>query len=520
MEERKHQHCELLCSELSINMDWVERLPDGRLFTIVDHGKPANGRCTVPASQFLFGRISEDNGKTWGAPYFLYEWPDRNVAYMVQGWKSDSKGRIHVFAAAMTVFKPEEDLLDGFVGYVRFDSYRGENPYYSDMPALSRYTGSLNNAIETKSGRLVVPFSTYVKPKFVSNAFYSDDHGTTWKASDDIIVMDTESYNESGALEPVVAEVKPGVLVMLIRTVLDRLWYSVSYDDGSTWSTAKPTKLPSSNSPALLQNMPDGRIFLAWNNCLGHPLVSIRYSAARQCLHGAISYDGLRTIRGARVLVKKEIGDRDNVHNAYATSSMYDEKNILFKHIEVQSKSGASWDFVQARLTLLNPDFLDEADVSDNWGEWVSDLDKTEKGIVMHPTDDNVAHAICNFPYGTKGSISLTTEGELPKTCRVLLSDCYVDRLTFMPNKRTPGYEEVVGEPYMALTPTEAGTWEISWDESNVTLTVNGAVVETLPKRTVGFNHVSVVFDGEGELALTKFSAHSDEMAWDTGIEY
>ncbi len=521
MEELKHQNCTLLCSELAVNMQWVERLPDGRLFTLVEHGKPTNGRCKNPASQFIFGRISEDDGKTWGQPFFLYEWPDKVASHMVQGWKSDRDGRIHVFAAAITLFKPEDDgELDGYIAYVRFDSYRGENPYYSNIPALNRYTGSLNNLIETESGRIVVPFSTYIKPKFVSNTIYSDDHGETWFASNDVTVMDIESHCESGALEPVVAEVKPGVLVMIIRTVLDKLWYSVSYDSGATWGTAKPTNLKSSNSPALLQKLPDGRIFLAWNDCLGHPLVSIRYSAARQCLHGAISHDGLRTIHGARIIAKKEKEDPNNIHNAYATSSMSSDKEILLKHIEVQGKSGSSWEAIKAYLVKLNPDFLDESDVSDNWQEWVSDLDKNENGIVMHSTDDNIAHATCSFPYGTAGKVSLTTKGNLPQNCHILISDCYVDRLTFMPNRRAPGYEGVVANPYTSLTPSEVGLWEIIWDDSTVKLFVNGEVKETLQKNTSGFNHISVVFEGDGELTLTKFSAHSDSMAWDTGIEY
>jgi len=521
MEESKHLNCRLLCTELVNNMQWVERLPDGRLFTLMEHGKPTNGRCAVPASQFIFGRISEDNGKTWRNPYFMFEWPDKDAAFCLQGWKSDSEGRIHAFAVAMTLFKPEEDgQLDGHIAYVRFDSYRGENPYYSDIPALRRYTGSLNNLIETESGRIVVPFSTYVKPKFVSNVLYSDDHGETFKASHDITVTDPEAHCESGALEPVIAEVKPGVLVMLIRTVLDNLWYSVSYDCGETWTESKPTRLRSSNSPALLQKMPDGRFFLAWNNCLGHPYVGVRYSAARQCLHAAISDDGLRTVRGGRIIVKKEIGDLNNVHNAYPTSAMWDDKEILMKHIDVQSKDGSTWSATQAYLLTLNPDFLDASEVNDNWEEWVSDLEKSENGIVMHPTDDGVAHAVTSFPYGTKGRITLQTSGDMPNGCRLLLSDCYLDRLNFMPNRRDAKYDGVVGKPYLELVPHESGTWEIEWDSSEVALTVNKKEKTVLKNSTAGFNHIAVLFEDEGELTLNSFRAVSESPELVTGIEY
>ena len=520
MKERKHQHCNLLCTDALCNLQWVERLPDGRLFSLMEHGKPNGPKCSAPASQYLFGRISEDGGKTWGKPYFLYEWPDHDTAWCVQGWKSDRDGRIHVFAAAITTYSFQKNAFEGHIAYVRFDSLRGENPLYSDIPALYRYTGSLNNLIETESGRMVVPFSTYMDGKFVSSTIFSDDHGVSWRASNDVVITDTETSCESGAVEPVIAEVKPGVLVMLIRTVLNQLWYAVSYDNGESWNASKPTLLPSSNSPATLQKLPDGRIFLAWNDCLGHPMASVRYSSARQCLHVAISNDGLRTIHGVRMIAKKVIGDRNDVHNAYPTTAMANEKEILLKHFEVNGKHGTNWNAVQTYLTQIDPDFLTETDVHNHWAEWVSDLDKTEFGIVMHPTDDNTAHAICNFPYGTRGRITLTTAGKMPHNCRILLSDCYLDRLNFMPNQCAEGYEDVIGTPYTALTPNDSGVWEIVWDESTITLCVNGKLVQKQPKHTNGFNHLTVLFHGEGELALTTFSAHSDAMAWETGIEY
>ena len=520
MEERKHQHSTFLCTDALGNLQWVERLPDGRLFSLMEHGKPNGPRCAAPCSQYLFGRISQDGGKTWGKPYLLYEWPDPDTAWCVQGWKSDRDGRIHIFASAITVYNYQKNELEGHIAYIRFDSFRGENPLYSDIPTLYRYTGSLNNLIEAESGRLVVPFSTYMDGKFVSNTIFSDDCGVSWRASNDVVITDTETNCESGAVEPVIAEVKPGVLIMLIRTVLNRLWYAVSYDGGESWNAPKPTALPSSNAPATLQKLPDGRIFLAWNDCLGHPMGSVRYSSARQCLHAAISDDGLRTVHGARIIAKKVIGDRNDVHNAYPTTAMANEKEILLKHFEVNGKLGTTWNAVQAYLTLLNPDFLTEADVCDNWAEWVSDLEKTERGIVMHPTEDDTAHVICNFPYGTKGRITLTTVGEMPHSCRVLLSDCYLDRLNFMPNRRAGGYEEVIGTPYTELKPNSAGIWEIAWDASTVTLCVNGATVQKKTKHSGGFNHVTVLFHGEGELSLTAFSAHSDATTWKTGIIY
>lgn len=520
MEDRKHLHCTQLATDVFAHMQWGEHLPDGRLFTLMAVGKPDGIHNAGPCSQFIFGRISEDGGKTWGTPYFLYEWPDHETSYLLLGWKIDRDGRLHAFAEA-TTDAPRNDFnrQEGHIAYVRFDSYLGGSPVYSDIPALYRYTGSLNNIIETGTGRIVVPFSTYVGRNFVSGTIFSDDHGVTWGASNDVIVKDEETSCESGAVEPVVAEVSPGVLVMIIRTVLFRLWYSVSYDAGQSWSEAKPTNLPSSNAPANLLKLPDGRILITWNDCLGHPMADVRYSAARQCLHAAISSDGLKTIHGARIIIKKQVGDQDSIHNAYPTASNYSEDEVLLWHFEVFGKCDSSWSSVQAYLTLMNPDFLEETDVRNNWFEWVTDSEKTQNGIILKNTNQ-IAHAIVNFPYGTKGVIRVKTSGTMPEGTSILLSDCYLDRLNFTPENRTGRYRDVVGEPYTKLTPNSSGEWTIAWDENDVSLSVGEHLVQKCEKKSDGFNHMTIMFENDGELAIECFSEHSELSDWNTGIEY
>lgn len=522
MADRKYLHAQFLATDGNDNMTWVERLPDGRLFTILSHSKNTNqdGKSTnIPTSQFLFGRISDDNGKTWNPPYFLYEWPELIPQFLFAGFKFDRAGRLHVFA--MEMHDRDIKSLDGNIAYVRFDSYRGENPYFSDIPALNRYTGSLNNAIETESGRLVVPFSTFVKGRFVSNTIYSDDHGTTWSASANIAIADDETDPETGAVEPVVVEVKPGVLVILIRTVLSRLWYAVSYDEGASWSKPQPTALISSNSPAVLLKLPSGRIFVAWNDVQGQPMSGVRYSSARQCLHAAVSDDGLQHVHGIRTVLKKQVGDQDTVHNAYPTVAMYDDTSILLRTLEVMGKDGSDWKVVQGFLGLLDPAFLDEREVCNNWDEWVCDHDETETGIRLTPTKENMAHAIVNFPYGQNGELTLRVSGDLPQGTKVLLSDCYIDRYTFLPSMRDSGYNDKIGKPYTEFAPTASGEWVLRWDDTAVTLLVDGNAVQTVNKaENGGFNHLTVMFDGDGELSLNHFTVKVDKADLKTDITY
>jgi hypothetical protein len=436
----------------------------------------------------------------------------------------DSQGHLHVFALRITHTDWRTSRFEGGIGYVRFDSHRGENPTYSEMPCLPRYTGSLNNCLETTNGRLVIPFSTIngqKDSKFVSSVIYSDDYGLTWAASNDIAIVSDESHIESGAVEPIVMEMEENKLVMLIRTVLGVFWYSVSHDNGQTWSQAKPTKITASNAPGSFIRLPDGRLFLAWNNVMGHPMQGIRYSFARQCLHGAISDDNLRTLQGARILLKKTPEDTNILHNAYPYTVLVNDKEIIMRNFEVEGKGNSKWGLEQVYLTKINPDFLTETEVCDNWAEWVCDIPVEADGVTLRLTTDSTAYATTSFPYGTSGKLLLNVEGELPQDCRILLSDCYLDRLNFMLNSRPNTYDSSIDTLYHTLTPTETGTWEVSWADGSITLSVNGKPIETIPmKASAGLNHVAVLFKEEGELRITHFAAKAEDNRWDTGIEY
>ncbi len=520
----KYANCDFLATNSNRAMTWVHPLPDGRLFTIASMEKCHIYNNTLPHEQFLFGRISDDGGRSWGNPYYLFTWPEKNAAMLYAGSMIDSRGHLHVFALRIRHLDIGKSILDGGIGYVRFDSCMGENPMYSEMPCLDRYTGSLNNCLETSNGRLVIPFSTptgQLDSKFVSTVIYSDDYGLTWAASNDIDVVSDEENVESGAVEPIVIEMEENILLMLIRTVLGTFWYSVSYDNGQTWNRAKPTKITSSNAPGSFTRMPDGRIFLTWNNVMGHPMQGVRYSFARQCLHGAVSDDNMKTLQGARILLKKTPGDTDILHNAYPYTTLANNREVYLRTFEVEGKGRSKWHIEQSYLTKLDPDFLTETEVCDNWKEWVCDIPFGEDGVVLRPTTDSVAYAVTSFPYGVSGSIRITAEGELPENCRILLSDCYLDRLNFMMNSRPNQYDDSIHTLYHTLTPSAAGEWEIAWKNGVITLNVNGKAEQSIPMTaSAGLNHLGVLFTDAGELKITHFEAKAEESRWETGIEY
>jgi sialidase-1 len=81
-------------------------------------------------------------------------------------------------------------------------------------------------------GRLVISGGTRY-PKWGNNAFYSDDHGKTWKVSDNVPKSKTEKINARN--EAKIAELADGSLIMHCRAMPVRA-KSYSKDGGQTWS--------------------------------------------------------------------------------------------------------------------------------------------------------------------------------------------------------------------------------------------------------------------------------------------
>ncbi len=99
-------------------------------------------------------------------------------------------------------------------------------------------------------------------------------------------------------------ELKDGRVWMVIRTQTGWLYESFS-NDGAAWSEAKPTPFCSSDSPAALVRLSDGRIALFWNNCENTSRIDGQgVYTNRDALHGAVSDDEGRTWRGYREICR------------------------------------------------------------------------------------------------------------------------------------------------------------------------------------------------------------------------
>ena len=215
-------------------------------------------------------------------------------------------------------------------------------------------------------------------------------------------------------MEPVILELKDGRVWMLIRTQLGRFYESFS-KDGVVWSEPQPTPLLSSDSPAGLVRLRDGRIVLLWNNCLRFPYAY----GGRHVLHAAVSEDEGLTWRGIREVARDPLrheppppsGDHGT---AYPFPMLAKEGKVIFT-----TGQGPGRNF----CVLLDPAWLYETHTHDDFSagleEWsifgtkgveLTPHPETEgaKVLSIRKTDvDWPATAVWNFPSGVKGSLRL-----------------------------------------------------------------------------------------------------------------
>ena len=184
-------------------------------------------------------------------------------------------------------------------------------------------TGSYQDAmIRTHSGRIVLPMhmgmgqgsgpndvkpwgnGKLVRNQWVSTAghfsdphFYcvfvafSDDDGRTWQYNQDghLMILRDWSTHYSYVVEPTVTEVKPGRLLMFMRTGLGRHFQAWSNDNGETWTRPQPTSLAASTTPAQIGTLPNGHLVCVWNQ---ESSEEIRRGYNRTRLSSAISRNG------------------------------------------------------------------------------------------------------------------------------------------------------------------------------------------------------------------------------------
>ena len=143
----------------------------------------------------------------------------------------------------------------GFLGtYCRWSDDEGKS--WSKPRLISADHACKSNGCRLENGHLLFP--VYSVKKNQVGVFSSTNDGDNWELYE-------SDHIDTDIVEPSVIELIPNHIVMIARTKTGTLWKSESMDAGDNWTTPKPTKIESYNTPvSLLKN---GSSLLMSYNC-------------------------------------------------------------------------------------------------------------------------------------------------------------------------------------------------------------------------------------------------------------
>jgi len=222
---------------------------------------------TVDADGF---RISKDDGKTWSEAIPVCKGinPKEPASYYLLRTRNNTLVLVYLNFTEYR-FEWDEKQKEPKEGCKlevwAIRSLDGGKTWVDNQRLLDGYNANFFGLIQTNTGRIVVPLEHLASNpgRLVVCSFYSDDEGKTWKRSN-WIDLGGHGHHD-GAMEPTVAELSDGRLLMLIRTSLDRFWQAISDDGGRYWRTIQPSQIDASNSPGYLLRLRSGRLVLVWN---------------------------------------------------------------------------------------------------------------------------------------------------------------------------------------------------------------------------------------------------------------
>ena len=215
--------------------------------------------------------VSQDDGVSWSERGPVYAGPKPGISSFLHVLVQTRNGTtVLVYMDLSTQKWGWDDDTGKADPDVRIDvwsvrSTDGGHTWRDRHMIMQGYCGALITMIQLSSGEIVVPVMDLLRDpdRGSVKSYVSEDDGKSWRHGN-IIDLGGHGHHD-GAMEPTLAELKDGSVLMLIRTSLDYLWEARSLDKGRYWRVIQPTKIDASSAPPSIRRLASGRLCLVWN---------------------------------------------------------------------------------------------------------------------------------------------------------------------------------------------------------------------------------------------------------------
>jgi predicted neuraminidase len=229
-------------------------LADGRLLAVWCSGPGPE----TNLERFIVAAHSTDGGRTWTEPVTIVDTPgkcDINPTLL-----QSEAGEVLMFYHQWEGHHETRLRRSGDAG-VTWSEPEAEHPHCAVQGA---------RALRIGPGHFVLPGHFWPDDgtnRGRAGCIVTEDDGKTWRVGKATITL--EHYR--GLMEPSVAPLADGTLLMAIRTCAGYVYFSRSTDNGETWAEPWPGKqFPAPQAPGRLLRTADGRLLMAYSH--GAPL--------------------------------------------------------------------------------------------------------------------------------------------------------------------------------------------------------------------------------------------------------
>lgn len=373
-----------------------------------------------PASDAVAVMRSADGGLSWSEPAIAFPLPGK--AYYALQVLEATNGALH---AVVHLLGEGPGGYRGRLYEVHHVSReRAAATWSAPRRIVPGYVGSIRGFTQLHHGRLVLAVARAIPEREKPPAagpdrgwndtfvYFSDDAGASWRESPDVLslVLATPNMTRYGAIEPVLLELRDRVW-MLVRDRGGRLWESHS-PDGERWPSLRRTAFISSDSPAGLLRLRDGRIVLFLNACQNWSDPRSYAMGGREVLHAAISADDGASWQGFREVLHETLGaGRGDRGTAYPSAA----ENTAGK-VVVASGQGDG----KRALFAFDPAWLAASDAMDDlsagpvgWTQYgsagltVVSGEGATRALAIPSSPAGYGGALWNFPSAVAGEIRL-----------------------------------------------------------------------------------------------------------------